>query len=375
MRKTTKFLTILFGLLATSCINQTEVALNLTPRPNYTSQYIATNTGKATFEVPEVLELSQIALSLSSYPRSNRTTAYWREVETYFAPYRNHPLVAKLGSRVTNGSLEYLLRDGAFAMQFDASGKIVDGFYPFYYKNNPDIFLELLVDFQDFADKSNFRAFYRNQKATYDGMVATQERMMPVKNMWTWLEARFPARYQAYKTVFSPLLGSNHNTTQFGNEKDFREILMFVSLVSGANPTDPDAAIRVGLASRVVFTEIDHNYVNPVSDTRLAEINEAFKDRSKWATAGNANADSYTNAYLVFNEYITWAVFTLYAQDNFAPADFATINRITTDFMVGPRGFPKYREFNDKLLSYYQANRQAKAKDLFDQMLAWAKTQ
>lgn len=374
MPKTIKSLIVLLGLLAAAC-TPTEVTINNVPRPNYTPQYIAANTGKATFEVPEVLELAQIALSLSSYPRSNRTTAYWREVEIYFAPYRDHPLIARLGGRVTNASLEYLLRDGAFAMQFDGNGKIVNGFYPFYYRNNANIFLELLADFQDFADKSNFRAFYRNQKATYDGMVATQERMMPVKNMWTWLEARFPARYQAYKTIFSPLLGNNHNTTQFGDERDFREILMFVSLANGANSTDPEAAIRVGLATRVVFTEIDHNYVNPISDTRLAEINAAFRDRGKWATAGNANADFYRNAYEVFNEYLTWAVFTLYAYDNFAPADFAAINRITTDQMVSPRGFPKYREFNDHLLAYYQANRQAKAKDLFDQMLAWAKAQ
>jgi hypothetical protein len=373
MQKISKILTVLLSLLVAGCVEKTEVAPNV-PRPNYTPQYIAANTGKATFEIPEVLELSQIALGLTSYADKNRTTAYWRQAEAYFAPYRNHPLIAKLGSRVTSPQVDYALRAGAFAMQFDANGKIVDGFYPYRWGSAPNLFLELVADFQDFADRSNFRSFYRNQQATYDQMAAIQARLMPVRSMWTWLENRFPARFHSYKIIFSPLTGGNHNVEWLGDENVYQESLMFVSYEGESNPTLGEG-LRIAAASRVVFTEIDHSYVNSMSDTRLAEINEAFRDRSKWATAGNANADFYRSNLEVFNEYMTWAVFTLYAYDTYTQADFEAINRATANFMVGARGFPKYREFNDQLLAYYQANRQAKAKEMYDRMLAWAKAQ
>ena len=58
--------------------------------------------------------------------------------------------------------------------------------------------------------------------------------------------------------------------------------------------------VKEGLSSRVVFTEIDHNYVNPVSDENKPLIDKLLQDRTEWVNA--KDSDNYRNPLLVFNE-------------------------------------------------------------------------
>ena len=74
------------------------------------------------------------------------------------------------------------------------------------------------------------------------------------------------------------------------------------------------------LESRVVFTEIDHNFVNPLSDKKIDIINKVFADRNRWTKEGNGTS-AYESAYSVFNEYMTWGLFSLYCLDNFPNND------------------------------------------------------
>jgi hypothetical protein len=134
-----------------------------------------------------------------------------------------------------------------------------------------------------------------------------------------------------------------------------------------------DQKIKEVLMSRVVFTEIDHNYVNPISDQFKKEIDEIFNDRSKW-TAGKYS-NSYPSPYSVFNEYMTWAVFTLYALDTFDENDFKIINDRTESQMTDRRGFSRYKEFNQKMIELYKnKNEGEKFVDLYPKILEWCKT-
>jgi len=51
---------------------------------------------------------------------------------------------------------------------------------------------------------------------------------------------------------------------------------------------------------RRAFTEIDHNYVNPVSDNYIADIDEAMSNLGRWYKGG-----SYGSPYAAFKEYMT----------------------------------------------------------------------
>lgn len=362
---------LLFMLLFqfTFACKDTPVYIPLAGKPIYTDDYVKNNLGKVQFLIPEVLELTQVAQSLTDYKDKTRTGKYWTDVQNYFGNYRNHPLIIKLNSQVLNYNDDYDLRAGAWATEFDKNGNFIEGFYP--YQGNKNIFGSLKADFLDFARKSNFRQFYQMQQSYYNELQNTQAELMPVRQMWTWLEERFPARSQSYKIIFSPLFGGNHNTNWYGNSV-FRESLMFVSYTGDCCST-VTLKVKEGLSTRVVFTEIDHNYVNPVTDEYKTQVNQVFQNRAMW-TAGK-DSDNYSTPELVFNEYMTWAVFSLYCLDTFDSSDFTTINQITENQMVNSRGFVKFRDFNRYLLGLYQKDRTMKSKEIFTKMLDWSKTQ
>jgi len=62
--------------------------------------------------------------------------------------------------------------------------------------------------------------------------------------------------------------------------------------------------------SGVVFTEIDHNYVNPGTSKYEKLIDSIFSNRSAWTKHGNSS-DYYDSPVRVFNEYMTHAAFCL----------------------------------------------------------------
>ena len=53
--------------------------------------------------------------------------------------------------------------------------------------------------------------------------------------------------------------------------------------------------------------------------------------------------------YRIFNEYMTWALFSLYCYDNFPKEDIDEYIRTLEYHMVFGRGFIKFREFNQDI--------------------------
>ena len=153
-------------------------------------------------------------------------------------------------------------------------------------------------------------------------------------------------------------------------ENGFRQMMLFVCSTEGREPDVPEKTWE-GLMTRISFTEMDHNYVNPVSDGYLSRINKAFRNRAFWAdqdrTAG------YESAYAVFNEYLTWAAFTLYAREHYDAATFEAVKTWTERQMTDWRGFIRFREFNRKVEELYQKRPAGKKLyELYPDILQWA---
>jgi hypothetical protein len=100
-----------------------------------------------------------------------------------------------------------------------------------------------------------------------------------------------------------------------------------------------------------VFTEIDHNYVNPATDRFQGRVKHIFRDVSFW----NRNPDTYRSSLATFNEYMTWAVFNLYARDNYDAAIAAAFRESVILSMVQSRRFPRFREFEQVVMEVYSA--------------------
>jgi len=122
--------------------------------------------------------------------------------------------------------------------------------------------------------------------------------------------------------------------------------------------------------SRIVFAEIDHNYVNPITDQYLDRVNSVFSDIQKW----NDQNDYYPTPYSTFNEYMTWSVFTLYAYDRYKNDNFNVINQKTLNTMAN-RKFVLFEQFSDKLLELYLNREEGETiPDLYPDILEWAES-
>lgn len=350
----------------------------------FPASYIKKNKGKIQVEIPEVYELANIIWTFS--PSGKRSTdlinsgSYYEKVLTWFKPYLDHPLFKQLDFPDSLYFHNYYdFRENSFAFSFKGDKLVSVG--PYYYVTGNDwgnynsLFKQLLPVVEDFAKKSGFREFYKSNTDLYAKQVKREKELMPVKSMWEWMEIQFPKKkFQSYKVVFSPLIGGSHSTQNYAtyaNDEYFRETVMFVCGTERYDKrTDLSEKQKEGLMSGIVFTEIDHNYVNPVSYQYAKVIDSAFSERTKWA---GANTKMYGNQLLVFNEYMTHAVFCLWVMDQYdkPTADFVIKSR--ESLMVDKRHFIKFKEFNQELIRLRFENKDKKVSELYPQILKWCK--
>ena len=339
-------------------------------KAHYSPQYIADHAGKSWVEVPPVQELVHIAMAITptGLADSNlvdHATLYYQEVQQNFGSFARHKLILDLEKLLQNGKYARLkMNSCGYVWQDNRLYK--DPNYEVVGWENKDYIAPLKPLLEDFAQATHFQDFYHQHQTYYDSLMREQRERVPVSKPWRWLEKQFPARYDAYRITFSPLVNGSHSTARFeGN--GFKETIMFICPPFESKGVND--AIQNGLLTRIIFTEIDHNYVNPVTEQYLSRINEAFSDRSKWTKEGDT--DSYGSAYAVFNEYMTWSVFNLYCYEHYKGSDFQLINERTEKQVGERRGFYRFAAFNAMLLKLYQHKKASETiADLYPQIIA-----
>jgi hypothetical protein len=339
---------------------------------NFSDQYIAANKGKWSLEIPEVQELVHIVMAITPVGLADsnlvdHTTEYYRKVLNHFGKFKDEKIVQWINQELPQ-RYPYLKMDACGFYFTTADTLVKDETYTQLSWGQNSI-EEYIPELQRFATKTSFRKFFKDNEPYYAELRALMRKQLTIDKQWQWLERKFSLRYDNYRITFSPLVYGSHSTNHFeGN--NFSQTIMFI-----CGPiTHPryNANVTEGIMTRVVFTEIDHNYVNPVSDRYSDAIHSIFHDRTKW-TAGK-DSDHYEDALAVFNEYMTWSVFTLYAMDTYPAADFKIINERVEMQMVNRRGFCNYKAFNKKLMELYTTT-PGRIEDLYPAMLEWCRQQ
>lgn len=362
----------LLGICLSLCLSPVQAQKD---RFNPSADYIASHKGVWSFEVPEGQELMQVIFALTPTGIAdsnliNHKESYYQDVMTHFLAYKDHAIVKKVERLLQKDHANYyFLNMDAAGFYFDGNARLTkDNTYTHLSWKKKNAVEPLLKLLQSFADETQFVAFYKQHAAYYDSLRQVMEVQVPIDIQWQWLEQNFPDRYDNYRILFSPLIWGSHST-QYFEAQDFRQTLMFVN--GPISSSKYNAAVIEGLMTRVVFTEIDHNYVNPVSEKYQDRIDQIFSDRTKW-TNNSESADWYDDPFKVFNEYMTWSVFSLYAKEHFNEVDFELINEKTEIQMTQQRGFPAFQEFNRRLLYLYQNKSESQTiADLMPQMLDW----
>lgn len=354
---------------------------------NFSNSYIRKHKGKFDVEIPEVQELAKIIVALSiggstDSSITNMRTAYYQEVKSHFTPFKNHPIIDTINKYIKDESDSsywhyYAWKMHANAYAFTKSGKLVNkgiirkmGFADPGAPGDP--FLKYADLVADFAAKSGFRQFYAAHKRYYDSLLKDYTKYNPLQEMKAWLESQYPYTYDYYLITYSPLTGGAHSTQRF-EDNGFNQTVMFIAGVTINSKYNQ--AVNEMLNSRVVFTEIDHNYDNPTSDKYANDINQAMKDKTKWAKDIPDNS-SYASPMSMFNEYMTWALFSLYCLDKYQESDVLTFMDRMERQMEQRRGFTNFKAFNRELIRLYlHYNKTKKAYDLYPEILDWCKKQ
>lgn len=344
----------------------------------FNKKYIEKNKGKYSVFTPKVHELVNISIALTNIGKQDSNMVYmksdyYKKVISYFDKYKEHTLIDSLNQHITeifgNSTYNYYynIRMNACMYSFDGEKIVNNSPYNRLGFGGNNMLEELIPLLEDFSLKSDFNEFYKVNDIYYQSLVDSYYKLVPINKMWKWIEKKFPQRYDSYKIYFSPLIGGAHSTQKF-SENYFKETIMFINAPIFLK--EYSLKEKEAILSRIVFTEIDHNYVNPTTD-KFPEIGTILKPLKYW----NNGTQGYDNSYYTFNEYMTWAIFTLYLYDNFDQEIFDERNKIETDFMKYDRGFVKYGEFNAFVLNWYKQNPEEHLDKLFPKVIEWIKSE
>jgi hypothetical protein len=351
------------ALLSASSSFGTEVTESPLPSPiDYSRQY----DRKIAVETPEVYELVNVAIAITEFGKSHpyyiaSGTEYHAEVLEHFEAHGTHPFILAIQEHYGDVDGFNLLKQTAVASHFVGDRIACDTDLILLESEAAEVRLELVLSLAtEFAKDTGFRSFYRDHLPFYQQRCELFKMGIPAVDGWRWLEKQFPQRYPKYRIYLSPLTGWSHfsvgkkngvDTYIFGPEKSVQ------------------SKVEEGSYTMVLFTEIDHHYVDPVSRGHTEAIDDAFSDLGEWNTQGG-----YRSPFLTFSEYMTWSVFCLFASERYDEEDFAEINRGTVEFMAANRKFVKFGEFNEQLLSLYRNRKKGeKIPDLVPRILEWAR--
>ncbi len=319
------------------------------PRVVFDEAYRSSRTGKVTVEVPEVYELFHVALAFTNVSDQfpswlQRQGSYWKEVQEAFGEHEDHELVSRLDEIIRDGGESTFLglRGNSYCYEFEGDHLVPRPTHSRIMGLGTEI-EELLPHLEDFAKVSRFRSFYRAHLKEYQAQEEEAAALLDAPRMWRWLEREFSSRYESYRVVFSPLTYGTHNAVRV-TDRDFSETIVLVAapqiLDDYFAKDEWGQELRRIEYGRLVFTEFDHNYVNPATDLLGVEIADAFKDLSSWNTQ-----DSYGTPLATFNEYLTWAAYVAYVFEH-EPESLAEegVQEVIA-FMEQRRGFPRFGEF------------------------------
>ena len=362
------------------------VGFRLVPAAVFDEAYQKANRGKISAEVPEAYELVNVAIALTPTGIADKNLVYQKSryydaMRAWFDPYRGHPLVATIDSilRINIGRYSSLKMNG-YAFEFDSSGTLVPsriydrtGFMS--ERRNP--LQPLLPELRSFAETSRFRDFYRKQRATYASQIAFYADTARIDRMRSWLNRNFPRSrgYDSFKVIFSPLVAYNQSSTWL-ESNGFNEIQAHVNYPyredmlrrTKGHPFSREG--EVVLRTDIVFTELNHGYINPEADRYAERIAKATSKRTRWVDPSRG-ADYYAGIG-AFNEYMNWGLVGCRIADEAPAGERAPMIAIVNEMMTKRRGFPQFASFDSFLVhTYVGRKRNVTLADLYPKIIAW----
>ncbi len=302
----------------------------------FTDAYKKANQGKTIVEIPEVYELIHVVFALTNYGKTEaieKATPYYPAMMSYFSPYKSHPIVATIDSLLIVSDDNYPnLKMDSYAYQFVGDRIQNGGIYDRVSWGEVNTLAPYVARLESFARQSGFRAFFRKQQLYYKQLLTEYRKNIDVATMKQWLEKQFPTtHYSAVKVLFTPLVGWNQSANDF-SDNGFKEAQAHVNFpfMDAEDRKQPPAVTR-GQRMKIVFTELNHSYLNPEAEKYQDKVALGFSDLSKWVTPKTPSA-GYDNPLRCFEEYMNYGLVTLLYNDLF---DRPTFEMLRTRMQKG----------------------------------------
>ena len=354
------------------------------PAAVFTDDYIAANAGKITVTIPEVYELVNIAIALTEVGRTDRwlvvkDSDYYERVTAYFGDHLDHPFVTALNTELeANRSRYSRLKMNGHAFEYDTDGEVQrSSIYDRtgFAGSRENYLLPYLEEMRMFSRETKFREFFKRESETYAEQVRVYREEIDLDAMNDWLTVQFPGidAYDTVKVVFSPLVGGTQSVTWI-EDNGFRELQPHVNFPY-RHMKDVAAESDALYRGAIVFTELNHGYINPTADRHTEEIAQAVTDLSFWAD--ERAMSSYSSPMSMFGEYMNWGLVGLYMVDR-APAEdhdrlLAWLDRFMDE---RGRGFTRFPEFSTLLVGAYRNRAEGQTiADLYPEVMSWFRSQ
>lgn len=355
------------------------VGVRFIPAANFDAEYQKTHRGKTFIEVPEVYELVNIAIALAPTAIADKNLViqdsdYYKRVREWFDDYRDYKVIRDFEELLKKDqSIYFDLKMNGYAFEFGKNNKIVKS--KIYDRTGfsgqkSNTLAPLVPQLEVFAISSNFRKFYKKNKKTYADQIAFYRDTANIAEMKKWLDKNFPSSndYDSYKIIFSPLVGYNQSTTWF-ESNNFKELQPHVNFPYRKDKSLSKEA-QILADGAIVFTEINHGYINPEADKYAERILKAVSNRNHWVDAGKG--ENYYPNIAAFNEYMNWGLVSLRYSDYAPKNEREKLIGNIDEMMTKRRGFPQFAAF-DKFLGELYRNRQPNQvlADLYPQIIEW----
>lgn len=345
---------------------------------SFSEKFKKQNQGKYKIEINELKELIHIMIAITNSGKENddmieQKGQYYQDLRSYFKPFENEPIIKTFDSLMVSSPYNYIFLTGnAISYQFKGNKLINSEVFIFpaqsmskTIKIDKNPITTYKTEIEAFAKKAKFRKFYAKHKAFYNGIIDDYEKRANLGKQWKWLENNFETKKDNYLILCSPLINGLNYTTQF-SDNNFSLIYMSLPPVDNNQKLTP--LENELFNTRVMFTEIDHNYVSKPTVANKELINNTFADRKKWVNEKEKGIFAYPDPVKVFDEYMTFGVFVLYCKENYQHNDFIFAKESIISLMK-ERGFTKMQEFTDKLLKVRAENPTKKIDDIYPELL------
>jgi len=219
----------------------------------------------------------------------------------------------------------------------------------------------LVKELERFAKETDFLKFFNSDKSQfyYNEIQNFYTNKANIKRMVNWLKTQFPSvsPYNSIKVIATPLVrGWEHEDVVA--DKGFSQIILHPSYVLPSKEASIySKETQLLFRTDVLFTELNHGFINPVSENYSNDINKAFEGKLALFIKSDGRHSEYLNPVLAFEEYMNWGLVALYANDVLPSNERYLLENSALEMMEMRGEFPAFKDFLPFLLNIYRTKK------------------